>query len=492
MRIAAALGVVAALAGTAAAAPWRLDTDVDGPLRLELDARGNLRIDKGTQTATVSIAHAVTRATLSAARVKNVPTIVADVDSGSEEEAVVLQPDGRTWKQVLRTQVGGVGADREHTIEVDATPIGIFRYQGRAGYRRCDGKPAYLLAEGYDGAKFRRLARIPTGVPDDAPVVTARPDGQPAATPVIYQARVASHQHGAGDDVGALAIPSELDDGKPTTFWSEDFAASGGEGQFFTFEARVGKASAAQLRVVPGNPTSARTLHAFNRPRRLGVVWATGAVHVDLPDAANDSLGTAYVADLPGPIGGCVTVVLESVYAGASNTTAIGELEVFAEGERAGGGDAMLATVIAVGGDGERAAAQELARHGAAGVAALDGELAKAPDDAARRRLVRALLAIKDATAGPVLARVVTQGGLHDRDLDDAIAALGELRQGPTLHDVATNESLPVSARVAAVQALAKIDPKLVVELAGGGTRVLRHAVIEALSLLPVATLVPA
>ena len=482
-----AFAVLVGLAGSAAAAPWRLDTDVDGPLRLELDAHGKLKIDARGQTATIELAKAVTRATLSASKVKGVPTIVAEID----EQAVVLQPDGATWKQVLRTPVGGVGEDREHTIELDATPIGILRYQGRAGYRRCDGKPAYLLAEGYVGGKFRKLSRIPTGIADDAPVVTAKVDAQPAARPVIYQARVASHQHGSGDDVGALGIPSELDDGKPLTFWSEDFAGSGGEGQFFTFEARIAKTSAAQLRIVPGNPTTAATLRSFNRPRRLGVVWAGGAVHVDLPDAANDSLGTAYVADLPGAIGGCVTVVLESTYAGPTNTTAIGELEVFADGERGGGGDAMLAAVVAEGGDGERSAAQELARHGASGVAAIENELGKTGDEAARRRLVRALFTIKDPAAGPAISHAIGDFGVRNLNPDD-IAALGELGQTETLKQLVANDTLTPETRVVAVAALAKLDPKVLVDFAGTGPRILRHAVIDALSRMPAAALVPA
>ena len=41
-------------------------------------------------------------------------------------------------------------------VAVDATADGIFRYQTRGDLRRCDGKPAYLFAEKFDGTKFRR------------------------------------------------------------------------------------------------------------------------------------------------------------------------------------------------------------------------------------------------------------------------------------------------------------------------------------------------
>src|SRR5262249_14789526 len=156
-----------------------------------------------------------------------------------------------------------------------------------------------------------------------------------------------------------------------------------GEGQFFTFEPRLAAAKAAQLRILPAGAK-------FNRPRRLGVVAAHGAWHIELPDGANDRAGTAYGADLPAAVGGCVPVILESTYGPPKGTTAIAELEVFGEGERSGGGEATLAHAIAVGDDGGIAAAQALARRGAAGVAAIDGELAKTSDDAVRWRLVRA------------------------------------------------------------------------------------------------------
>src|SRR5437763_1577836 len=83
--------------------------------------------------------------------------------------------------------------------------------------------------------------------------------GAPPAKPLLFQARVASHQ-AQSSDAGSLGIPNELDDGKPTTYWREDLANSDGSGQFFTFERRLAKARAAQLRIVPGNPTSASTI----------------------------------------------------------------------------------------------------------------------------------------------------------------------------------------------------------------------------------------
>ena len=42
------------------------------------------------------------------------------------------------------------------------------------------------------------------------------------------------------------------------------------------------------------------------------------------------------MVDLPQPVAGCVTVILETTYGPPQGTTAIAELEVFADGERTG------------------------------------------------------------------------------------------------------------------------------------------------------------
>src|SRR5258706_456887 len=312
----------------------------------------------------------------------------------------------------------------------------------------------------------------------------------PAPKPSIFQARVASYQIGA-TNAASLSIPRELDDGNVTTYWLEDLPGSAGEGEFFTFERRVSQAKAVQLRIVAGNTAVAKQ-KPTNRPKRLAVVWAGGGAHVDLPDAANDALGTAYIADLPTPVDGCVTVILESMYGPPNGATAIAELEVFAEGERSGGGEALLAAVIAAGGDGERAAAQELARRGAAGAAAIDNELGRTQDSSSRRRLVHALVAIRDAAAGPPLVRAVTQKWIDGKDLVEAIGALGALGQTQQLRELAAQDELDVDARIAAVKTLAASDGKLVIEVAGVGPRALRRAAIDALATVPGATLAPA
>jgi hypothetical protein len=243
---------------------------------------------------------------------------------------------------------------------------------------------------------------------------------------------------------------------------------------------------ATQVRIV-----TTRSRGVTNRLQRIGVASAQGAWHIDVPDSAKDA---AYVADLPAPLTGCVTLVIESTYGAPGGTTGIAELEVFGENERSGGGEAMFAQAVATGGDGAKAAAQALARRGAAGVAAIDTELAKTTDAGARSRLVLALADNRDPIAGPVLARAIDQGWVQGADLVIAINALAGLGQGQALHDVAARQAAPVEARIAAVRALQpsiEKERELLVALAGRGPRELRQAVIEKLTDVPVATLAP-
>lgn len=487
LRLAPALVLLLAARGGLAAPIASQARDIDGdgaPEVLELASSGELSIESASGTSRVAIGGGIKRAKLSAAVVRGTPMIVVTTD----QEAIVVAKTRAGYKVLVRTPAGGVGLDADYGVDVVALPEGLFRYQSRAGYRRCDDKPALLFGERYEAGRFQRLARLPIAMPDTAQVIAARLDTPEAPEPLTYKARFASHQPGA-TDAGALSIPSELDDGKPATVWREELAASAGEGQFFTYLPRFDGAKAAQVRLV------ASTSKGANRPQRLGVVSKDAAYHIDFPDPAKDPPGSAYVADLPAPVDGCVTIVIESTYGPARGTTSIAELAVFAEGERAGGGEAALAKVVAEGADGAKAAAQALARRGAAAVAALDAELAKATRADARRRLVQAAIAIRDPAVAPLLARIALQGEARGADLVDTIAALGEWKLGQELHDLAASGKVPLEARVAAVRALAPAtdkDRELLVDLAGDGPRELRQAVIQRLTDVPVPVLVAA
>jgi len=520
------------VAGVAHAAPLAtLSDDVDGDGvadAIELGADGVVHI-AGKPGGEVKLAAAITHGRLAVTHYRGksyvvvqmtamTPAVTAPAASPMSpaaptpgREAVILSAGGGSWRELLRFPLGGVGLDHDYGIEVDAAPDGIYRYQTRSDIRRCDGKPAYLFAEKFDGTRFRRSSALPSHIPDTAPLLAAKLDPARATPPLLYQAHAASLEVGAGD-AGGLTIPRELDDGRLDTVWHEELAASTGEGQFFTFEPRATNVLARQLRIVSGNPASPATIRSFNRPRKIAVVAAHDAWRIELPDAANEPLGAAYVVDLPRPVAGCVTVILESTYGAPQGTTAIAELEVFADGERTGGGEALLAHVVAEGSAGATTAAAALGKRGAQGAAAIEGELATTADPGARRRLIGALVGIADPAAAAALAHAAAAGWVRDRDLLDVIGALGALAQVQVLHDLAGNAALPVTARAAAIAELPVTGDgfALLVDLVdrltgrpagrpagdsaapGDGTRELRHAVTERLSAAPATSLLAA
>ena len=490
--------VAALLASRVAfAAPLaKLPADIDGsgtPGSIELDATGTLRI---TQSRTVSlpVSGPIQAAHLDFVRPHGQPLILVELTTATASEAVIVEI-GRTgrWEVAQRFPIGGVGLDQDYAINVDATPDGIYSYQVRGDIRRCDGKPTYLFPQGYVPGR-KTFARVvpPSAVDEAAKPLQARVDPTPAVAPLIYRARAASTQPGAAD-AGSLTIPTELDDGRLDTAWSEELGTDG-HGQFFTFEPRVGGVAATQLRIVPGAQASDADLKGHNRVRGFAIATAQGSWLVELPDASTAALQTAYIVDLPTPVTGCVSVVLLSTYPAKGNQTTIPELEVFADGERSGGGDPMLAHVIAAGKAGVTAATEALAKRGAAGVAAIDGELTKTTDAGARRRLIRALVKIPDPASAALLARAAAEGWVGEQDLIDVIGALARNGQAQELHEIAATGGIALEARVAATRGLAPTGAALplLVDLAGRGPRELRSAVIDRLAGAPVAVLAQA
>ncbi|CAN5636697.1 hypothetical protein BH11MYX1_BH11MYX1_38340 [soil metagenome] len=191
-------------------------------------------------------------------------------------------------------------------------------------------------------------------------------------------------------------------------------------------------------------------------------------------------------------------MVIESAYGGDHGSLAIGELAVYGEGERGGGGEATLAHAIAEGGD-TKTAMQALARRGAAAATALDAELQKATSAGARTRLVRALGELRDPSVGPLLEHAIAQGRVEDHELDATLAALGAQGFAQELHDLVAKHELAIAHRGAGARALAvalarnpKADPSLLIDLAGDGSADERNAVIEGLARAPVPSWVEA
>lgn len=467
------------------------DIDSDGAIdQVSVEATGDLIIEtKAAKRIALPLGVSPVRASVVATTLHGDPGLVVTLSSSGDEETVVVVRRGDAWRELVRERTGPVGEDGDFSIAIEADDSGVYRYQTRSGLRRCDGKPALLFADGWNGQRFLRLAKLPTGIAAGAPVIAAHPDAAPAPAPLVYQARLASHQPGA-PDASALTPPTEISDRNISTFWHEEVVASAGEGQLFTFEAATPDARASRIRIVPRIPTPSGSARAFNRPRRIAIVGANAAWHIDVPDAGAAPLGTAYVADLPTPIEGCVTVVLESTYGPANGRTAIAELAVFAASERNGGGEAALARVIAEGTEGVNAATRALSQRGAAAVTAIDEELKRSVDAHARHRLAHALIEIDDAAAGPSLAEALLSNFVHERDLVPATRALAAKGLGARLRDVVARDDLAIEARTAAAHALA--GNVAVLDLAGSGPQRVRAAVIESMSTIAAPVLVTA
>ncbi|MCB9573174.1 MAG: hypothetical protein H6709_13905 [Kofleriaceae bacterium] len=431
-----------AAAATADAALGAATVDVDGDgraddvVRLELPGRVVVQIDgkgggvawQGLQTlATPTGGDIAVGDDGGAGRLL---IVTARFGAGVADEAVVLRWDRRgKLALVWQGAAGRVGRDGDYQVRIAVEDGALYRYQQRGGVDRCDGRPARLFAEAWNGRAFQAIRAWPD-VDDAAPALTATraaPDAAPT-TSISYRAAVASSQAGAGD-AAQLGRPTELDDGDPATAWREDRAGDG-RGEFFTFRGRRDGARLAGLRIVPGDGRSAAQARATNRVARLAVVTRDHAFWVDVPDdtSSDAAVATPWWVVFPEPIDAdCVTVVLAGFPAGmgaraGAGQSAIAELVVLGADDLGGGDDALVADVVA-GGLRADSATKLLARRGPAAARAVEAALGGERGAAARVRLLRALAAIGDGGSAATLGAALAAG----RDLDDdAVAAIAD------------------------------------------------------------------
>jgi hypothetical protein len=427
-----------ASAGVVASARADLDGDRRDDL-VTLGADGMLRVtsrgDRAVEVALGAFAEARVEVTGSSPRF----IVVAGRTTGGVQEGVLLRWLPGAGKPALelrwRGALGPVGLDGEYAQDVSATPAGALRFQTRADIRRCDGQPARLFVEGWDDAQgsFRKV-RGNVALPVGTPTITATlADASVATSSVSFRAAVASTGLGARD-AGALAPPSELDDGDPTTAWREG-TGSDGRGEFITFQPRLEGAEARALVIVPGATASAA------RVTRLAVVGAGGAAAwIDVPTAGDPT--QAYLATLPAPIAGCVTVLIAATQPATgdkvgSGTTAIADLAILGEPDLTPGGalPALIERVVAGGSD-ATAAATALARRPAAlaPIAARVETLASSDAEADRAATLRLLRVVLAGAAGAPDAAALLRAHL-DRlagaELAGALDAIATSAGGP-------------------------------------------------------------
>ncbi|MCE9573261.1 MAG: hypothetical protein K8W52_08900, partial [Deltaproteobacteria bacterium] len=390
-RPALALSFAALVAGPArAGAPVPAPAPAPAPA-IDLDGDGAIdRIAITGEALTITTAHGTSRVALGgtiASIAGAGRAVVADVLVAGGREAVIVSWRGAAPGVAWRGPIGPVGADGDYAIAVEATPAGVVRSQRRAGIERCDGAPARLFAEGWDGAGFRAI--LPAiAVDERAPVVTATTTapGDGPARSAVWHATAASSMTGT-TDASELTAPRALDDGDPATAWREDRGGDG-RGEFFTFRAAL-DAPAVALRIAPGSATDPKT-RGKNRIARLAVVAGKDAVWIDVPEVRGDQ---PLWAALPPMHGGCVTVIIAGVHRGVGapaggGETMIGDLAVLgAIDVTKGGAAAALAAAVAKGGAEGATAAHELARR-PDGTAALLTVLGATSEVAARRRVL--------------------------------------------------------------------------------------------------------
>jgi len=341
------------------------------------------------------------------------PVIVAIARYGSKRlgtkpsrEALVLTWDGGKLAKVFRADLGPQGTDGEYSLELEAGKTRLIKYFTRPGFTRCDGKTAYLFAEGFD-FKSKKWRRISQGVriSNTAPVLTASrglPAGVPAgSTPISFSARAASSSI-AASGADSLSAPKEIDDGDPKTAWVEGKGGFG-KGEFVTVRSGMDGGKVHALRIVPGHAASKQAFQDFNRLKRAGLLVGDKEFWLDIPtDPAGKSSGTftdPYWIVFDEPIkASCVTLIVDDVYpktAARKNRgrTAIAELSILTELDLTPGGpDAALAKRVAKGGSDHRRAARMLRTRGPSAITAL-ATLAQSPNQnpPALLRLRRAL-----------------------------------------------------------------------------------------------------
>lgn len=412
-----------------------------------------------------------------------------------------------TWREsalvpLWQGPVGPRGRDGDHEVRVETSPLGLLRYQFRPDVQRCDGQPAYLSPEVWDfrSGRFRPVYNLPR-IPDGAPVLTARrqaPAGVDGPVTSSFRTRAASTQAGAAD-AGDLAPPRELDDGDPATAWRERLGGDG-RGEFITLTTTLPGAQVAAVRLIPGDASSPDMFRRSNRLRRAGLLVGDRAFWIEIPgDPAGDpsaSPALPYWVLLPEPVPArCVTLVLDTVYPGASarsprtGDTALSELAVLTtlDLDPAGAEVALVARVRAGGEDG-RAGARLLAERGPRATAAVLQALEAGVPPVERLRLRRVLARIGDPAGAAELVEGVAAETTPAADRDDFAAALVRMGDDAVtpLAGLLADEQAASPARRAAARALGTIPGasarEALVAAAGHGPRPVRRAVALALA----------
>lgn len=422
-------------------------------------------------------------------------------------QAMILAWNGKALDKLWEGTVGAQGRDNDYQVRVEASPLGLLRYQERPDIRRCDGKPAYLFPERFDFQKQRfRAVSSPTLMPENAAVLIATraaPAGVTAEPAVSFRTRSVSAQSYA-DHAGDLVPPRELDDDDPKTAWQEGTGGAG-RGVFITLTSPMRDPELSAVRIIPGHAADKDAFARANRLRRIGLLVGTErAFWIEFPDdpARERAFDAPYWVTLPAGVrGDCVTLVIDSVYPGRAATspnagdTAIAELSVLTsvEVDQNGqdgrdGPDSELIARVSAAGEASEPTARLLVRRGARALPSILAELEKGElSPPAALRLRRVLARIGDPAAAGQLVEGLAAEELSDGDRDAFQHALEHMGDAavPALDALVRDDRASSSARAAAARVLAAMPGTSardsLVGACGRGDRGLRQVIAVAL-----------
>ncbi len=422
------------------------------------------------------------------------------------EEVWIGELEGKRRRVIWSGTTGPRDADGESSLWIDATGQRVIEYQTAPETTRCDGQPPRLFSRGYDFASGRFRPILPPLPPPGAQKLIARrgDPAMPAGRPIAdFHWTAASTTRGAGSDARALTAPVELDDGDPATSWAEGLG-SDGRGEFLTARAAAGGYGVVGLRILPGDGASLPAFRASNRLRRFQVALGPSPEQrfdVEIPDdpAADPAhWRDAYWIRLPKPMASsCLTVVVTEVAYGSGaspprsyGTTAVGELAIFTEADGPDGANRLV---------GDLAAAPDCAARlplvvGLGNAAVLPAAQAVlASKGPGRECLVEALTALEPVPRTPIViqalaAAVTGASGSEERLLAAAFARAPALAVSPLAELLSSSAATPED-RARAARILSQIDDekaaRALLAAVGGGPPTLRGEIVEALVRAP-------
>ncbi len=417
--------------------------------RLQLKGRGELRIEADGRLVLVTSAEVRPLARLGTQAPRSAH--LRAVDDQLVEAVSQVGPGGHTLllrvtndpPEVLFDEPTGPNEDGELTRHVEVTREAVRRWQATPAVARCDARPPLFLQR-FDVAT-KTWAPIVGAVPA-APVLVGEA-GLSLARPRRALRFSSASSDGHSESADRLGAPRELDDGDEHTAWIIGRGAST-RGAFATARAPR-EVELIGLRVV-APPAPARL------PAALVLVGGSPArASYRLPLAG----GRAF--RLPTPLkGACVSLVVDD---SGSDELAIGEIELVAADDQAGGLEALAQAVASDGADAE-GSAHSLQSAGLPGADAALGAIAAASATGRVRLLhvvaaharalgesqLRALGVLLETAHGeerPVLVEIFASQGRA------GLTAAARLLSDPSQSNEARADAIAILARLAPADA---------------------------------------